>query len=152
MHWSCFGVQLRRPATGAGLNASRWKEEAGRVVNREDIDKTSTIQGTHVDQALQERLDEVEENHQASMMIAVAAMTELLCVTLSLLIKKKALTAQEILLHLDRFQSGLNPTEEDSPEMKLGKEVLVDSVNLIRQRVRVGLTVQAPDSSQSSPH
>ncbi len=86
---------------------------------------------------LDARLKEIEEHAQACMTLAVLSSTELVWLFSSLLIKRGLCTPQHLIDQLDLASEDVKPSENDSPETKLGKDILAQSIGLLRRRLEL---------------
>ena len=82
-----------------------------------------------------EKIKELEEDIAARTMLTLACMTELTAIVLTILVKENLCSPDSIRHVLTHFRADLTPNDQDSPEGRLGKELLGQGLDLLVKRI-----------------
>lgn len=84
---------------------------------------------------LESRLKALEEHMQACSTLAVLSATELVWIFAAALLNRSVFTTRDISQILEIASADATDSPDDSPEMKVGKQMLRQSIALLYQRL-----------------
>lgn len=93
---------------------------------------------------------EIEEDTEAKLYISVLCTTELTWTVFALLLEQGVTTPSNIRQILDVAVASSKVSENDSPEMRLGRKVFSDSLSLLLRKLKEYEKVKAAAETSSS--